>query len=167
MRKVSGSMRVATPQYASGVNRYLRPTTRAVAGVGGLVLCTILFWYIFYQNLPPNLGLNRLPSDLPVTPSNGLDRFMKVCMIVVGIYVIASRWRVTHSLAKYINPGAAAVVVLAGLSAIWSIAPDETLLRFTTLAAIVLICFANSLAGWHPRRFQQLTIPPLMFILIA
>jgi O-antigen ligase len=30
-----------------------------------------------------------------------------------------------------------------------------------------LVCFAISLAGWHRRRFQQLAIPPLMFILVA
>ncbi len=177
MRKVPGSMRAGAPQFARGVNRGVGAAVRRTGSAGGLVLLSILFWYIFYQNLPGNFGLNEMPTGgavstgvaigSDVSAPNTLDRIMKVCMIVMSLYVIAKHWSLTRSLAKNINVGAAAVLVLAGLSAVWSIEPQATLLRFISLASIVLICFAISLAGWHPRRFQQLAIPPLMFILVV
>ncbi len=162
-----------------------------MAGGAALVLLSILFWSIFYQNLPENFGLNpegshsaaHSPSDLDVgaadTPAaktadaldassaNTLDRAIKIFMIAMSAYVIATRWALTRSVAKNINLGAAAFLVLALLSALWSRDPTVTLLRFITLMAVVLVCFAISLAGWDRRRFQQLAIPPLMFILVV
>jgi exopolysaccharide production protein ExoQ len=165
MRKVSGSMRAAVPQYPRSANRSVGATVRRVGGLGGLVLLSILFWLIFYQNLPSTL--DGMASQGPAGEANLLDRIIKVSMIAVSAYVIATRWLLARSLAKNINVGAAAFLVLALLSAVWSIDPTATLLRFISLASIVLVCFAIPLAGWHRHRFQQLAIPPLMFVLVA
>jgi exopolysaccharide production protein ExoQ len=165
MRKVSGSMRPAAPQYSKSTNRQVGATVRRVGGVGGLILLSLLFWLIFYQNLPDNLYGMADPG--PVVTVNILDRCIKVSMILMSVYIIATRWSVTRLLAKNINVGAAAFLVLAPLSALWSIEPSATLLRFTSLACICLVCFAIAVAGWHPRRFQQLALSPLMMILIA
>jgi exopolysaccharide production protein ExoQ len=165
MRKVSGSMRAAVPQYPRGANRSVGATVRRVGGVGGLVLLSILFWLIFYQNLPGTL--DGMASGGGASGANDLDRAFKISMIAVSAYVIATRWLLARSLMKNINVGAAAFLVLAPLSAVWSIDPAATLLRFISLASIVLVCFAIPLAGWHRHRFQQLVIPPLMFILVA
>lgn len=164
MRKMSGSMRSPAPQSA---NRYVRPRTARAEGVGALVMLALFYWLIFYQNLPGSLDGMSNTSQGAVAVANTLDRILKVCMIAMSIYVIATRWSLTRSLAKNINPGAAAFLVLVPLSALWSIEPEATLLRFVSLAAIVLVSFAASLPGWHRQRFQQLAIPPLMFILIA
>jgi exopolysaccharide production protein ExoQ len=135
-----------------------------------------LFWLIFFQNLPSNFGLNEIEASgdalsgvvaPDITTANTLDRVIKVCMLAVSIYVIATRWSLARSVAKSINVGAALLLVLAPLSAMWSIERDETILRCISLASIVLLCFAISVAGWHPRRFQQLVMPPLMFILVV
>lgn len=158
-------MPAAAPQYPRGANRYVGATVRQVGGVGGLVLLSILFWLIFYQNLPGSL--DGMASKGPVSTANTLDRIIKVCTIAMSVYVIATRWSLMRSLAKNINAGAAAFMVLAPLSAVWSIEPAATMLRFISLASIFLVCFAISLAGWHRQRFQQLAIPPLMFILVA
>jgi O-antigen ligase len=167
MRKVSVSMRAPAPQHPRSTNRHIGATSRKAGGVGGLVLLSILFWSIFFQNLPSNFGLNETVIGGEVDPGNTLDRILKVCMLAMSVYVIAKQWSLTRSLAKNINVGAAAVVALAGLSAVWSIEPAATLLRFISLISIVLVCFALSLAGWHRQRFQQLAIPPLMYILVA
>lgn len=165
MRKVSGSMRTAAPQYPRGANRNVGATARKVGGAGGLVLLSILFWLIFYQNLPGSL--DGMASKIAAGTANTLDRLIKICTIAMSLYVIATRWPLTRSLARTINAGAAAFMVLAPLSAVWSIEPAATLLRFVSLASIFLVCFAISLAGWHRERFQQLAIPPLMVIMVA
>jgi exopolysaccharide production protein ExoQ len=165
MRRVSGTMRAGTAPIRAGTRRSIRPTT-AAAGGAGLILLSLLFWYIFYQNLPGDFGLNKTGDDI-ISQGNTVDRIVKLCMLAVSIYIIATRWSLTRSLAKHINLGAAAILALAALSAKWSIDRDATLLRFISLLAIVMICFSISLAGWHRRRFQQLAVPPLMYILLA
>jgi exopolysaccharide production protein ExoQ len=155
---VSRPMRAPAPQNPRNTNRHVGPTISRVGGAGALVVLSILFWLIFYQNLP---------TDPTYNTSNTLDRIVKLSMIAMSLYVIATRWVLTRALAKCINAGAAAFAVLCALSAVWSIEPAATLLRFVSLAAIVLLCFAISLTGWHPRRFQQVAIPPMMFILVA
>jgi O-antigen ligase len=158
-------MRAGVPQYARSANRNVGVTARRVEGVGSLVLLSILFWLIIYQNLP--LSLEGMASKGPISTANTVDRITKICMIAVSVYVIATRWSLTRSLAKDINAGVAAFVVLVPLSAVWSIEPAATMLRFVSLASILLLCFAISLAGWHRQRFQQLAIPPLMIILVV
>ncbi|MEJ0005607.1 MAG: O-antigen ligase family protein [Steroidobacteraceae bacterium] len=130
------------------------------------MLLAILFWLIFYQNLPSNFGLGGAPSD-DIAAGNTIDRIIKICMLAMSVYVIATRWGLTRSVVKNTNVGAAAFLLLAALSFFWSIEPADTILRFISLASITLTCFAISLAGWHRQRLQQLAIPPLMFILIV
>jgi O-antigen ligase len=134
-------------------------------GGGWAVMLTILWWSIFYQNLPWSLA--GFAASGPIMTVNLGDRIIKVCMIAISVCVIASRWSLTRPVSRHMNVGAAALLVLAPLSAVWSIEPAATLLRFTSLAAIVLTCFAISLAGWHRQRFQQLALTPLMLILVA
>ena len=147
---------------------------RAVAAgsAGGtmLIVLAILYWLFFYQNLPGTLDGMAMASQgaMPTAPdSNTFDRFVKICILSISVYVIVNRWVVARKLAAFINPGAAAFMLLAPLSALWSIEPTATLLRFVSLLCIVLLCFAISVTGWHRQRFEQLAIPPLMFILIG
>jgi len=173
MPKASGSIRGAAPHYVAGANRNAGTTARKAGGAGALL--SILFWSIFYEYLPDNLGLHQVafqgmggtagPQD--VSTANTLDRIIKVCMIAVSVYVIATRWSLTRSLAKNINVGLVALLVLAPVSAMWSIKSDATLLRSISLVSIGLLCVAISLVGRHRQRFQQLATPPLMFILVA
>jgi exopolysaccharide production protein ExoQ len=169
-RRMAGGVRAMPLRNPGNTTRSVGTTVKAAGRVGGPVLLSILFWYIFYQNLPGNLGLNAIEHVVAAEPDGGgntLDRIMKIGMILMSLYVILSQWPAARSLAKNFNLGAAAAVLLAGLSATWSIEPAATILRFTTLASIVLITFALSLAGWHRYRFQQLAIPPVMIILIV
>jgi len=166
--KVIGSMRTA-PQFLRPATRNFGPPNSRVGGGGWVILLSILFWLIFYQNLPWSLdgfaGKEGGPHSSPV--GNTADRIQKVCMIAMSLYVIVTRWPLARALAKHINVGLAVFLGLAVLSAAWSMDSTATLLRFTSLITIVLVCYAISMAGWHRQRLQQLTIPPLMFILIA
>jgi O-antigen ligase len=163
MRKPLRSMRAGARPFASDAHRDA-PAAATGKGGGSLVLA-ILFWLIFYQNLPDNLM--GMAAGGGVSEANVEDRIIKVAMLAISIYVIGSRWSLTRSIAKYINGGAAAFLVLAPLSALWSADSSATILRSISLATIVLTCFAISVAGGGPRRFQQVSLPPLMFVMIA
>jgi exopolysaccharide production protein ExoQ len=165
MRKASGTIRAAAPQYSRGFSRSIKPVVYRASGGAALVVLTILYWLIFYQNLPGTL--NGMASNATYIEANSVDRVLKVCMIAMSLFVIASRWSVVRTVGRNINLGAAALLLMCLLSAAWSIEPTSTVLRFVSLACIYLVCFAVPLTGWHRLRFQQLTLPPLMFILIG
>ncbi len=179
MRRMPGPARagVSPSRNPRATNRPARPAlSRAqnLAGGGGLILLAALLWLIMYRNLPDNMGLNAVGTQIvsadtiaDVSTGNTVDRVIKVCVILLSVAVIASRRSIASSVLKQINVGAAALLVLAPLSALWSIERADTILRSITLASLALLCFAISLAGWNPRRFQQMVIPPLMFILVV
>jgi exopolysaccharide production protein ExoQ len=164
MRQTHGYRPTGAPPYARAASQYAGPAASAGGG-SGLIVLSILFWLIFYQNLPGDL--DGMASHGPVVLANEADRIIKISMLAMSIYVIASRWLLARAVAQNINAGAAAFLVLAPLSAAWSLDPSATLLRYVTLLTIFLVCFAISLSGWHRRRFQQVAIPPLMLILLA
>jgi exopolysaccharide production protein ExoQ len=168
MNKVFASMRMGAPLGLPTVNpRAPRSWGFPRDSSTGLAIVFItLFWSIFYQNLPWSLD-GFAHSGGTVTTFNIGDRVIKVCMILMGLYAIASRWALTLSLVKHFNIGAAVFLLAAIASTLWSADPAATVLRFISLMAIFLTCFAISLAAWHRQRFQQLALTPLMLILVA
>jgi exopolysaccharide production protein ExoQ len=176
MRNAHGAVRARMTRSQRGADRGIGPTIRK-AGGSSLVLLVILYWLIIYQNLPDN-PLNDVQSAGHVSMVNtdaspGADtgntafRIIRIGMIAISVYVIATRWSLVRSLSKTTNPGFIAFMLLAPLSFVWSIAPSVTLLRYTTFACIVLVCYAISLAGWDRQRLQQVTIPPMTCIMVA
>jgi O-antigen ligase len=164
MPNLSRPVRAKVSQYPRGGSRSIAPTIRRAAGGAGLVLLLILLWLFVYQNLPTVLhGLKIKPVDT----ATAIDRVIKVGAIIVGSGVIAARWSLARSLAKNMNLGLVAFMVLAVLSAAWSVDSGSTLRRFVSLASIVLMCIGICLAGWSRHRFRQVAIPPVMSILVA
>ena len=128
-------------------------------------LLTGLFWVIFYQNLPSNFA--GYSSNEAFADPNSLDRIIKLTMISVSFYIIVNRWALARNLFGTLNKGFLVLFFLCPISALWSIDKSATILRFVSLAAILLICFSFGLASWHPRRLQQTVIPPIMLLLAA
>ncbi len=144
-------------------SRVIGPAVRKAAGYVFLVPLLILLWFVFYQNLPEDL--NGMAFK-PFSTLGTIDRILKIGTIVISCAVIATQWSRARLLMKNVNPGLAAFMVLIPLSALWSIDSAATLLRFTTLIGIVLLCLAIPLAGWDRRRLQQVVLPPVMTILV-
>lgn len=136
---------------------------RKAAGGALLLLLSVLLWYVFYQNLPGN-PLNGAP---PGGDTATMDRTVKIITIVVSLIIMATRWSSTRLLLKNINPGLVAFMVIIPMSTAWSISPNDTILRSVTLGSIVLLCMAIPLVGWERRRLQLVTIPPVMYVLVA
>ena len=147
----------------AAASRIFGPAARAAAGYAYLAPLLVLFWFIFYQNVPDDL--NGMAFK-PFNTQGAIDRTLKIAMIALSCAVIASQWSTARLLLKNINPGLAAIMVLIPLGAAWSIDSSATLLRFTTLLGIVLLCLVIPLAGWDRQRLQQTALPPVMTILV-
>jgi exopolysaccharide production protein ExoQ len=144
--------------------RAAAPTVKWVRDGGYWWLMGVMIWVVFYQNLPDSMDGFHKKSGF--ADPNILDRFIKFSVIGVSCYFIANRWLLARNLGRYLNPGLAAFFVVALMSMLWSIDTTATLLRFVSLAAVLLACFAFGLASWHPRRFEHVVIPPIMLILV-
>lgn len=156
-------MPASAAQSPAARRRTISPAVREKAGRVLLVPLLILFWIVFYQNLPERLnGVDFKPFSTLGT----VDRIIKVLSIVISCAAISNRWPIARQFFKSLNPGLVAFMVLIPLSAMWSIDSAATLLRFTTLASIVLVCLAIPLAGWDRERLQHAALPPVMTILV-
>ncbi|HTB67234.1 MAG TPA: O-antigen ligase family protein [Steroidobacteraceae bacterium] len=156
-------MRASVAHRSVAASRVTRPAVRRAAGYAFLVPLFLLFWVIFYQNLPG--ALNGVEFK-PIHTEGTIDRIIKICMIGISGAVLSARWSDARLLVKNVNPGLVAFMVLIPLSAAWSIDSAATLLRYTTLLSIVLLCLVIPLAGWDRLRLQQMTLPPVMTILV-
>lgn len=131
---------------------------------GSLLIVGILFWLIFYLNMPDNL--EGFAANGPIETANYVARNIKVGMILISLCVIGMRVALAGRLLSRLNLGMTLVLILALLSSLWSIDSSATLLRFVSLISVALVCFAAALAD-RGRAFQRLVIPPVMFILIG
>ncbi len=162
-------MRGKLASVAKGVADDVASSVGGAKGGFMLVLLFICFFLIFWQNtLPLDSFLvdDGLKGGHEAYTANTVDRLTRIFMILISVCVIASRWPLARSFGKAFNPGFAAFMVLAPLSALWSIDRSATLLRFTSFACVVLVCVAVSLSGWHRQRLQQIAIPPTVCILV-
>src|SRR5258708_22660775 len=106
MRRVPGPLRAGAPSNPGAAARRAAPglsrlKSASVRGGASLVLLSILFWLIFYQNAPPNFGLNWELADQPtmfpaataaVDTANTDYRIIKILTRLTTIYVCVSRW---------------------------------------------------------------------------
>jgi len=155
-RKVSGRFAAA--------GRAIGPAISRMGGKEYFVPLLLLFWFIFYQNLPDEIHGVTIK---PLSTAGSIDRTVKLGMIAISFIIMAVRWSVTSKYLRHVNPGLVAFMVLIPVSAAWSIDSSATILRYTTLLSMVLLCLAIPLAGWDRQRIQQLTLPPLLLILVV
>jgi exopolysaccharide production protein ExoQ len=165
IREVHKLTRAPVPHRSVPASRVIGPAVRKAAGYVFLVPLLILLWFAFYQNLPEDL--NGVVAFKPFSTLGTIDRILKIATIVISCGVIAAGWPYARLLVKNVNPGLAAIMVLIPLSALWSLDSAATLLRFTTLIGLVLLCLAIPLAGWDRRRLQEVVLPPVMTILVV
>jgi O-antigen ligase len=140
-------------------------------------IITAMFWAVFYENLPANIGepestglasiaaFSDAAKGAGVAGPDVVARMIKFGMLGISGYLIAIRWSSARALVRNMNPGLLALYGLAGLSMMWSIDSSATGLRFVSFSAVMFACFAFGLASWHERRFQQVVVPPLLLIL--
>src|SRR5271156_16914 len=89
MREVPRSAHASAAHRSVSVNRVIGPAVRGAAGYFFLVPLSILFWLIFYQNLPDDL--NGMAFK-PISTIGAIDRTIKIGMIAISCALIATRW---------------------------------------------------------------------------
>jgi exopolysaccharide production protein ExoQ len=153
-----------------GVVSTARPRSLPVGQIvdgGYTLILTLLVWLIFVQNAPHSLaGYQSGVAGVNFGAANLSDRTIKLTMLAVGGFLCLLRPVLAREILRT-NPGLCAVLATCIASISWSIAPAQTVLRLVSLAAFFLTCLGFSLASWHPRRFQQVLLPPLMIILVG
>lgn len=131
------------------------------------VILTLMVWLIFVQNAPHSLaGYQSGVAGTNFGAANVSDRAIKLTMLAVGGFLCCIRLRLARDILRT-NPGLMAMLATALVSTAWSIAPAQTVLRLVSLLSFFLTCLGFGLASWHPRRFQQVLLPPLMLILVG
>jgi exopolysaccharide production protein ExoQ len=125
----------------------------------GAMMCVLIIIMIIpdgfnYIGPPPDSGsvLNRL-----------------LWFSVLGIGAIFTLWRIGLAwlLVRHLNSFLLLFIVLAIMSIAWSIDSSLTARRLLRLITFFLACAAFVLAGWHPRRFQNIIRPMLTLILLG
>jgi exopolysaccharide production protein ExoQ len=155
---------IRMPRVAPATTHPGRQVFAADPGGPWVIILSILFWLIFYINLPSSLD-GYAGAGTGISDSSDGNRFFKIAMIALSVFALVARWPKTRAVIGNTNVGLAGLLVLCPLSAAWSIDPSATIMRYVSLGAIVLVCFALASCGWQRRSLQQLTIPPLLFIL--
>lgn len=98
---------------------------------------------------------------------NSLTRFIKIALLVVASIVILTRLSIASLTLRHLNKMFIAFYVLVLLSALWSISPADTLVRFVGVTSAVAVCWALAAAGWHPKRFQDVLRPFFTITIVA
>ncbi len=133
--------------------------------MGGCAL--LLIWLIFIVNRPPTLqGFSATIDASTYVTGDWLNRTLKNTMLLLGGFLILQRVYLA-GLILQINSALGLLVGYALASTLWSIAPDQTLLRLISLAAILMACLSASMVAWHPRRFQDVLLLPFIVIIFG
>jgi O-antigen ligase len=96
--------------------------------------------------------------------ANPAIRFIKLGLLAVSALIVLNRWAVASRTLREANPFFIAFLVMAPLSAMWSIAPGATIARFITLISFAAVCLAATMTNWYKERFQDI-LRPLMTLL--
>ncbi|MFT3905566.1 MAG: O-antigen ligase family protein [Steroidobacteraceae bacterium] len=91
-------------------------------------------------------------------------RFVKLALLAISIAVALVNWRTARQTLRATNRFFLAFMVMALLSALWSISPSDTIARYITLLSLVSVCFAFAMTNWYRERFQDVLRPLLIAI---
>jgi exopolysaccharide production protein ExoQ len=132
---------------------------------GGTLSALLVAMLILIMVVPQ--GLEYAGSDAMPSSGDALSRITWLILLGGSFYVLARHSARTMALLRVFNPWLLVFIALATVSVAWSIEPSITLRRVMRLFAILMVCIAFTLAGWHPRRFQNVLRTLLTGILLA
>jgi exopolysaccharide production protein ExoQ len=146
-----------------------QPAGRKAERGMALLLGALLGLLIIYQTIPWDIFT---PYD-PTAPqgnqmsANSLSRTIKLALLGIGAVIILRRFSVAKQLFAHINPFFRFFLFLVPLSYLWSISPSDTMARYMSILTSVSVCVAFCVAGWHPRRFQNVLRPTITLLLVG
>jgi len=131
-----------------------------------LVVAGLVWTLIMLMIVPEGFDYGMLASGH--TPESGsvLSRALWIGLLSWSALIVVWRASITMLVLRHLNPFLIAFAVLALGSIAWSIEPMLTVRRDIRLMTILLTCVAFALAGWSPRRVQNV-IRPILTLMLA
>jgi exopolysaccharide production protein ExoQ len=138
-------------------------------GRGSLITSWMVGILIAYLAIPLRYwhGETNLMSDVDMSAGDPLARAIKLGLLTVSSVIVLWRARLAWPFLRFINPFFLVFMALVPLSVLWSIERSVTAARYVSIIAIVQVCFAFTLIGWHRARFQNVVRPVLTVLLVA
>jgi exopolysaccharide production protein ExoQ len=131
-----------------------------------LLLAMLVGTLIIYLTIPGYLFSHADPNAIDMA-ANPVSRVIKLLMLGISGVVVVRRKSLSWLLLRYVNAFFLVFLVLVPLSYLWSISPGDTLARFISILSVVCVCMAFCVAGWHPRRFQNVLRPVITSLLVG
>jgi exopolysaccharide production protein ExoQ len=146
------------------VNRGWMPDTG-----GGLLAACLVWVLILYLVIPLQYftGEMDIAPELLMSGPNVLARTIKLGLLTLSVAILLWRARLTWFELRSLNPFLLLFLALVLCSASWSIDASATLNRFVSLLAIMSVCCAFTLWGWHRTRFQDVVRPVVTLLLLG
>lgn len=153
------------PQQMPGTSRTDLIRDRGVS----LVLGALLWTMIVFMTVPPDIFSpeTQAATALAMTQPNPAMRLFKLGLLFSGIIIMLGRSAKTRLLLKHTNRFFLAFLILVPLSYLWSISRGDTIARYVSILSFVSPSMAFCVAGWHPRRFQNVMRPIITLLLVG
>ena len=154
----------------------LNPAARVIGGApkgpvqekGLAYLTGVIMWLmIVMMTIPGDLDFYSKRVLLGGGDANPLTRTLWLAVFAISIAIVFSRISLIRRLLRRVNPFFILFLVLAATSILWSIDPQQTVIRVIRMTIVCSACLAVAVAGWHPRRFQQLIRGPVTILLFG
>lgn len=160
------------PRFAPAGAQVPAPRTRPALkdrGIAGLFLA--LFWFqFFFFTVPPDILTppdQKKEDPTAMSTPSPIGRTLKLTLLFIGASVVLGRPALFKTYRKRINRPFLYFLAIVPLSYLWSISPGDTIQRFITMISIVLFAAGLCMAGWYPKRFQDVVRPMLTVLCIG
>ncbi|MGC3982237.1 MAG: O-antigen ligase family protein [Steroidobacteraceae bacterium] len=130
-----------------------------------LLLSLVIAFVIVFMVVPEGLDYEATKNGMPASGST-LTKLLWLCFLGIGVIKMNS---VKPAVKKvlYDNRYLVGLVILSGMSYLWSIEPGVTMRRMIRILAITAICAAYAASMFNPRSFQSALRPVLTVLLIG
>lgn len=106
-------------------------------------------------------------NDGAATSGSIIRKVQWLPLFMIAGVVLMYRFNLAVLLLRRVNPFLWLFIGWACLSIVWSDQPGVTLRKCVQLIGVVVMALAFCCASWTPRRYQQVQLPILMFLVLA
>jgi O-antigen ligase len=159
----------AAARMSNAVPRKTLGATNPAKNRGGRLFLTFLGWVLLLSMSIPWTVFTPL-AERNFEAGYGVNagaRTIKLALLAISGIIFMRNWAVLLALLRQLNRFFIVFLVLAPLSVLWSISPDDTVARFITVLSVVLVWTAVCIASWEPQRFQNLSRPIITFVILG
>lgn len=129
-------------------------------------LTTVIAWLLLVPMIVPS-DLTYSATEYAGEAANPAARALLLSILGISAIIVLVRIATVLRVMRELNIFHFAFLGLATASLAWSIDPGLTTVRIVRLLILSAAILAIAVAGWHPRRFQELVRPVLTLLLLG